>query len=411
MSPPSDAEIEEILRTSRRIAVVGLSRKPERPSHSVAAYLQRVGYEIVPVHPLGGVTLGAPVHPDLRSAAATGPIDIVNIFRRSEFVPALLDDLLTIRPRLVWMQFDIVHEATARRLERGRHPGRDGPLPGRRSPCDDGGRMRVRVLFAALTGLLLATPAAAQKTEDEARLMFTVGLSYTGGTDLWAVSGQPILHAPPAAGSDSVDLARTISGSVGLVFSGMYFPKPALGLVGEAFFMGIGLKDQCQTSSAFPTTRTNEICGDINGSSNRSSAVLLSVGAVARIGGNQPISPYARAQVGAADQQPEPDPDERQRPWSPIPWAIRRSSRPCLRRPVQHPCDAWFVFGGGATAVLGKGWQLRVEGRDNLVQIATVAGPTGAGDTFPDVVNVWKNLFSVIIGVDVVLEKKRGHRY
>jgi predicted CoA-binding protein len=117
VTPPSEAELAEILRTARRIAVVGLSPKPERPSHSVAAYLQRVGYEIVPVHPAGGVTLGARVHPDLRSAAATGPIDIVDIFRRSEFVPALLDDLLAIRPRLVWMQFDIVHEATARRLE------------------------------------------------------------------------------------------------------------------------------------------------------------------------------------------------------------------------------------------------------------------------------------------------------
>ena len=117
MTPPGDDELREILRTSRRIAVVGLSRKPERPSHGVAAYLQRAGYEIVPVHPLGGVTLGAPVHPDLRSAAATGPIDIVDIFRRSEFIPALLDDLLAVRPRLVWMQFDIVHDATARRLE------------------------------------------------------------------------------------------------------------------------------------------------------------------------------------------------------------------------------------------------------------------------------------------------------
>ena len=117
MTPPGDDELREIFRTARRIAVVGLSRKPERPSHGVAAYLQRAGYEIVPVHPLGGVTLGAPVHPDLRSAAATGPIDIVDIFRRSEFIPALLDDLLAVRPRLVWMQLEIVHEDTARRLE------------------------------------------------------------------------------------------------------------------------------------------------------------------------------------------------------------------------------------------------------------------------------------------------------
>lgn len=116
MTAPSDEELRSILRASRRIAVVGLSRKPHRASHSVSAYMQRQGYEIVPVHPAGGVTLGEPVHRDLRSAAATGPIDIVNIFRRSEFVPALLDEILEVRPRLVWMQLGVEDEATARKL-------------------------------------------------------------------------------------------------------------------------------------------------------------------------------------------------------------------------------------------------------------------------------------------------------
>jgi predicted CoA-binding protein len=117
VTAPTDAELRELLRASRRIAVVGLSRKPHRASHGVAQYLQRAGYTIVPVHPAGGVTLGEPVHPDLRSAATTGPLDIVNIFRRSEFIPALLDDLLAVRPRLVWMQLGVEHAETATRLE------------------------------------------------------------------------------------------------------------------------------------------------------------------------------------------------------------------------------------------------------------------------------------------------------
>jgi uncharacterized protein len=115
---PSDrAAIAEILRTSRRIAVVGLSPKPERPSHRVAAYLQRAGYTIIPVRPTGATILGEQVHPNLRAAAAAGPIDIVDVFRRSEFVPALLDDLLGVRPRLVWLQVGIRDDATAGRLE------------------------------------------------------------------------------------------------------------------------------------------------------------------------------------------------------------------------------------------------------------------------------------------------------
>jgi uncharacterized protein len=116
--PPDQARLAELVRTARRIAVVGLSRKPDRPSHGVAAYLQRAGYTVIPVHPAGGVTLGESVYPDLRTAAAAaGPIDIVNIFRRSEFVPALLDQLLEIRPQLVWMQMGIRHPEVARRLE------------------------------------------------------------------------------------------------------------------------------------------------------------------------------------------------------------------------------------------------------------------------------------------------------
>jgi predicted CoA-binding protein len=114
---PDRSRLAELVRNARRVAVVGLSRKPERPSHNVAAYLQRAGYTIVPVNPAGGITLGEPVHPDLRSAAAAGPIDIVNIFRRSEHIPLLLEQLLEIRPQLVWMQQGIRHDDVARSLE------------------------------------------------------------------------------------------------------------------------------------------------------------------------------------------------------------------------------------------------------------------------------------------------------
>jgi uncharacterized protein len=115
--PPDRSELARLVRNARRIAVVGLSRKPERPSHGVAAYLQRAGYTIVPVNPAGGVILGEQVYPDLRSAAVAGPIDIVNIFRRSEHIPPLLDELLEVHPPLVWMQQGIRNDQVARKLE------------------------------------------------------------------------------------------------------------------------------------------------------------------------------------------------------------------------------------------------------------------------------------------------------
>jgi len=97
--------------------VVGLSPRPERPSHEVAAYLQRAGFTVVPVNPCGGVILGERVHPDLSAAAASGTLDIVDIFRRSEYVAALVDDLVAVRPGLVWMQQGVRDDAAAHRLE------------------------------------------------------------------------------------------------------------------------------------------------------------------------------------------------------------------------------------------------------------------------------------------------------
>lgn len=112
------ADLGTILRESRTIAIVGLSPRTSRPSHEVAAYLQEAGYRIVPVRPGGETILGERSYPDLPTAAAeAGPIDIVNIFRRSDALAGLLDDLLALHPRLVWMQVGVTDERVRVALE------------------------------------------------------------------------------------------------------------------------------------------------------------------------------------------------------------------------------------------------------------------------------------------------------
>ena len=114
---PDPATLSRLLRNARTIAVVGLSPNPARPSHEVASYLQDAGYRIVPVRPAVESVLGEPAYPDLESAArSVGTIDVVNVFRRSEFVAALLEPLLAIRPSLVWLQRGIRDPETAGRL-------------------------------------------------------------------------------------------------------------------------------------------------------------------------------------------------------------------------------------------------------------------------------------------------------
>lgn len=264
--------------------------------------------------------------------------------------------------------------------------------------------MRTSMLLALVGGIALATPATAQKTEDEARLVFTTGLTYTGGTDLWSVEDQPVLV--PGTGFDLIDVDRNIKGSLGILFSGMYFPKPTLGFVGEVFFMGIGTEDACGFASPNPALRTQELCESIDGASNSSSAVMLSVGPVLRAGADKPISPYVRGQIGILFNNTSPvgmsgtvveDGQE---------YVVVVYDDPSGTRVTPS-----FVLGAGLTAVIGKGWQLRTEIRDNIVEIATVSGPTAPGVDAPQTVNEWKNLFSVVIGVDVVLEKRRGRRY
>jgi predicted CoA-binding protein len=110
MAPDDLDAARDLVARARRIAVVGASPNPARPSHGVAAYLQRAGYEIVPVRPGVAEVLGARAYGTLTEAAASGPLDVVDVFRRADAVPALLPELLAIRPGLVWLQLGIRHD-------------------------------------------------------------------------------------------------------------------------------------------------------------------------------------------------------------------------------------------------------------------------------------------------------------
>jgi uncharacterized protein len=103
--------IPALLKTSRTIAVVGLSGKRFRPSYGVADYMQRNGYRIIPVNPNETEVLGEKCYPDLEGIPER--IDIVDVFRRSEFVPAIVDSAIRIGARAVWMQEGVVHEKAA----------------------------------------------------------------------------------------------------------------------------------------------------------------------------------------------------------------------------------------------------------------------------------------------------------
>lgn len=106
-------EIRELLRTSRVIAVVGASDKPDRPSYDIASTLLDRGYTIIPVNPGKKEILGQKCYPDLKSIPV--PVDIVNIFRNPADVPPVVDEAIAIKAKCVWMQTGISHPEAAKK--------------------------------------------------------------------------------------------------------------------------------------------------------------------------------------------------------------------------------------------------------------------------------------------------------
>jgi len=109
------AKIRRILTGSKNIAVVGLSPKPNRPSHQVAAYLMDAGYTVIPVNPGQDMILGRTCYPNL--TAVPIPVDMVDIFRRPEEVVPVVEEAIAIGAKYIWMQEGIINNEAAAKAE------------------------------------------------------------------------------------------------------------------------------------------------------------------------------------------------------------------------------------------------------------------------------------------------------
>ncbi|MCF6200086.1 MAG: CoA-binding protein [Hyphomicrobiaceae bacterium] len=112
-SADTDRELAEILTSSKTIALVGASPKENRPSYKVMAYLQQAGYKVLPINPgqEGKQILGEPVFANL--AQIDQQVDIVDIFRRAEFVPEIVEQAIVLKAKTIWMQLDIKNDEAA----------------------------------------------------------------------------------------------------------------------------------------------------------------------------------------------------------------------------------------------------------------------------------------------------------
>lgn len=240
-----------------------------------------------------------------------------------------------------------------------------------------------------LASMLLPAPLIAQATADRARLAFSVGIGQTsGGGTLWFVGEQPI------ALGDTVAITRQFRRSFAVAFAGTYFPGKSVGLAVEAQLLGLGTTDRCQVVAWSGGTTTPGICSEIDGSRRPATSVAASVGGIFRIASDQPIHPFVRANVGLV--------------MSPQSFIKVFPVYDDDGGTTLHP---YLSFGGGAVVVIGRGYQFRVELRDNWVTVPRVSAATGAPGIVPRTSSVGKHLLSFLVGFDVVLERKRGRRY
>ncbi|HEY3011980.1 MAG TPA: hypothetical protein VGJ36_04475 [Gemmatimonadales bacterium] len=243
----------------------------------------------------------------------------------------------------------------------------------------------------------------AQRTGDQARLIFTVSLGAVGGRELWSVGPQPVQFTTP---TDSLALGRRIRSNVAVGFSGSYFGGEHLGLSLDGFLVGLGFEDSCRQVFSSGSGSVAAACDWIQGNTKPATTVMLSLGPIFRFNSRKLFSPYARLNAG-----------------------FIFSTQSSLRTIGRFPGDSGLVdliiysdehdsrvepalaLGAGFTAAIAKGYQLRWEVRDNVVGVQRVTGPTPQSGLVPPHELDYKHLISITVGFDVVLERRRGRRY
>jgi hypothetical protein len=266
--------------------------------------------------------------------------------------------------------------------------------------------MHLRELSCAallLVGSGFARPLSAQGTGDQARLIFTVSGGIVVGKHLWSIPTQAIQFIDPA---DTFALSRRITSNLAVAFGGTYFSGEHLGLSVEGFLVGLGFEDSCRQVFSSGSADVTTACQSIQGAKKSATSVHLSAGPVFRLNSRSLFSPYARANLG-----------------------LVFSNQSSIRTIGHFPSSAGQVdlivyddnhdsrvepalgLGAGFTAAVAKGYQLRWEVRDNIIGLQTLTSSTPEARVIPPHERVFKHLFSMTVGFDVVLERRRGRRY
>ena len=260
-----------------------------------------------------------------------------------------------------------------------------------------------RPLIALPMVLFCATAtASAQATNDESRLVVGIMGGWIGGSELWSTT-QPVF----AIGNrtDQFLLVRDLRGNITMSGQMTYFARPGLGWTGEVSYIGLGTRDGCRIQNTSSDPFNQAACNAIDTRDRAASAVTAAAGVVLRASSRGDLQPYARANVGIA--------------------LVPRSTTTMVAFFGEDDDQALVIYEedeSRAAKPMGAlslglatspraGYQLRMELRATAVQLQVVNGPSPQGSLTPDRGSKWSILPSISVGLDVVLEKRRGRRY
>jgi hypothetical protein len=263
--------------------------------------------------------------------------------------------------------------------------------------------MRVGKTATVAVALLatLWTSLPAQATRDRPTLVFTISGAFLDDVGLWTVPDQPI-HVN-ASEDDHFFLGRSIKRTLGAAFSGTYFRGQHFGLNFETFLVGLGYTDACRIVGTPHSAENVERCSFIDRRDRSAAAVAASVGGIYRFGAREFISPFVRGSAGVLINNQSPLLTTGEAANGAL-LTIYDDGQGTRLRPA-------FGLGVGATIAMSSAYHIRWEVRDNILGVQAVTGPVAVIGQVPSHKTVYKHIFSLQVGLDVVLERQRGRRY
>ncbi|HEV8398848.1 MAG TPA: hypothetical protein VGQ18_03310 [Gemmatimonadales bacterium] len=258
----------------------------------------------------------------------------------------------------------------------------------------------------------LTVPAAAQ-TGSESNLVFTIFGGTVTGHSLWTVGKQPLTVLSDPSKYDTLDLSRSVSSSMVLGLAATYFLSPHVGVHLELSYLGLPVESRCTgvffhpDSNAFADLHRNEqVCDDIQSQSADGGAIAIFGGVTLRAASRRTLSPYVRGNFGIVNE-----------PRSTIEMAGAFIDGDGILKDRQVLADAsprrtsvMYGAAAGFTSPLGPGYAFRFELRDVVVSLDRLAGPANGLGVGPITSKAYHHI-SLTLGLDVVLERKRGRRY